>query len=75
MSAVRSWRTFDSVSLSAPCHERTMKVSLISDVIVEPERIVSFWLDSDISSENQLLRCHVSQLSIHCQTEILAVAL
>lgn len=52
-----------------------MKVSLISNVIVEPERIVSFWLDSDISSENQLLRCYVSQLSIHCQTEIPAVAL
>lgn len=52
-----------------------MKVSLISNVIVEPEKIVSFWLDSDISSENQLLRCHVSQLSIHCQTEIPAVAL
>ena len=28
-----------------------MKVSLISNVIVEPERVVCFWLDSDISSE------------------------
>ena len=51
--------------LSAPCHERTMEVSLISNVIVERERGVSFWLDSDISSENQLLRCHVTQFSIH----------
>lgn len=57
------------------CTKRTLEVSIINDVNAERETFVSFWLDSNISSEKLLLQRQVTQLSIDGWAEIPAVAL